>query len=270
MATYETSDESVVVVIGSGAGGGTLANELCQKGVNVVLLEAGKRQSTATYVNDEWASFGQLAWTDKRTTSGTWRVARDFPNLPAWTCKTVGGTTTHWAGSSLRIPRHRSTRPAPRVLRHAHRARRCRQGFRRGLLRQGRQGAAPEGARGVRRLQLHRDGAAAPQLAVDAASQWARELVRPGRTELPAAHDRFGLRHLRQAGAHVARNDHGGHRHRRVRQQSEARVHRRLRDGNSLPRPALHGCVPQSWGVGTRVHLGDGRVREHGRHVAGR
>ena len=106
MATYETSDESVVVVIGSGAGGGTLANELCQKGVNVVLLEAGKRQSTATYVNDEWASFGQLAWTDKRTTSGTWRVARDFPNLPAWTCKTVGGTTTHWAGASLRIQRH--------------------------------------------------------------------------------------------------------------------------------------------------------------------
>src|SRR5437667_261166 len=106
MATYETSDESVGVVIGSGAGGGTLANELCQKGVNVVLLEAGKRQSTATYVNDEWASFGQLAWTDKRTTSGTWRVARDFPNLPAWTCKTVGGTTTHWAGASLRIQRH--------------------------------------------------------------------------------------------------------------------------------------------------------------------
>ncbi|TMA12305.1 MAG: GMC family oxidoreductase, partial [Deltaproteobacteria bacterium] len=106
MATYETSDESVVVVIGSGAGGGTLANELCQKGVSVVLLEAGKRQSTATYVNDEWASFGQLAWTDKRTTSGTWRVARDFPNLPAWTCKTVGGTTTHWAGASLRLQRH--------------------------------------------------------------------------------------------------------------------------------------------------------------------
>src|SRR2546426_4078313 len=106
MATYETSDESVVVVIGSGAGGGTLANEVCQEGAPVVLLEAGKRQSTATYVNDEWASFGQLAWTDKRTTSGTWRVARDFPNLPAWTCKTVGGTTTHWAGASLRFQRN--------------------------------------------------------------------------------------------------------------------------------------------------------------------
>jgi choline dehydrogenase-like flavoprotein len=30
-------------------------------------------------------------------------VAKDFPNLPTWTCKTVGGTTTHWAGASLRF-----------------------------------------------------------------------------------------------------------------------------------------------------------------------
>jgi choline dehydrogenase-like flavoprotein len=106
MAKYELGDDSVVVIIGSGAGGGTLANELCQKGVNVVLLEAGKRESIDTFVNDEWASFLQLAWLDKRTTSGTWRVARDFPNLPTWICKTVGGTTTHWAGASLRIQEH--------------------------------------------------------------------------------------------------------------------------------------------------------------------
>jgi choline dehydrogenase-like flavoprotein len=39
----------------SGAGGGTLANELCQKGVKVVMLEAGKRESPATFINDEWA-----------------------------------------------------------------------------------------------------------------------------------------------------------------------------------------------------------------------
>jgi choline dehydrogenase-like flavoprotein len=104
--TYDRNDDSVVVVIGSGAGGGTLANELCQKGVKVVLLEAGKQQSIDSFVNDEWASFVQLAWLDKRTTSGTWRVARDFPNLPAWICKTVGGTTTHWAGASLRFQEH--------------------------------------------------------------------------------------------------------------------------------------------------------------------
>jgi choline dehydrogenase-like flavoprotein len=103
MATFDLSDDGVVVIVGSGAGGGTLANELCQKGVNVVLLEAGREESIDTYVNDEWASFAQLAWLDKRTTSGSWRIAKDFPNLPAWICKTVGGTTTHWAGASLRF-----------------------------------------------------------------------------------------------------------------------------------------------------------------------
>ena len=43
MAKIDMSDSSAVVVIGSGAGGGTLANELCQKGIKTVLLEAGKR-----------------------------------------------------------------------------------------------------------------------------------------------------------------------------------------------------------------------------------
>jgi choline dehydrogenase-like flavoprotein len=106
MTTYDLADDSVVVVIGSGAGGGTLANELAQKGIDVVLLEAGKEESPESFLNDEWASFFQLAWLDSRTTSGSWRVARDFAGLPAWICKTVGGTTTHWAGASLRIQEH--------------------------------------------------------------------------------------------------------------------------------------------------------------------
>src|SRR5882724_12410193 len=103
MPSFDMNDDSVVAIVGSGAGGGTLANELCQKGVKVVLLEAGARQSPSTFVNDEWKSFGQLAWLDTRTTSGTWRVAQDFSGLPAWICKTVGGSTTHWAGASLRL-----------------------------------------------------------------------------------------------------------------------------------------------------------------------
>ena len=41
-----------------------------------------------------------------RTTSGTWRVAHDFPNLPAWIVKSVGGSTVHWAGASLRFEEH--------------------------------------------------------------------------------------------------------------------------------------------------------------------
>jgi len=106
MPSFGFNDDSVVVIIGSGAGGGTLANELCQKGVKVVLLEAGARQSATTFINDEWKSFLQLAWLDPRTTSGTWRVAKDFAGLPAWICKTVGGSTSHWAGASLRFQPH--------------------------------------------------------------------------------------------------------------------------------------------------------------------
>ncbi len=106
MAKISMSDSSAVVVIGSGAGGGTLANELCQKGIKVILLEAGGRESPESFQNDEWGSFGQISWLDKRTTSGSWRVAKDFGGLPAWICKTVGGSTTHWAGASLRLQDH--------------------------------------------------------------------------------------------------------------------------------------------------------------------
>jgi choline dehydrogenase-like flavoprotein len=106
MAKYDLDDDGVVVVIGSGAGGGTLANELCQKGIQVVLLEAGGHESNDSFVNDEWGSFGQISWLDSRSSSGSWRVGKDFNGLPAWICKTVGGSTTHWAGASLRIQDH--------------------------------------------------------------------------------------------------------------------------------------------------------------------
>jgi choline dehydrogenase-like flavoprotein len=106
MAKFDLNDSGVVVIVGSGAGGGTLGNELAQKGVKVVILEAGPRIENQDFVNDEWDSFAQLAWSDTRTTSGSWRVAKDFPNLPAWIVKAVGGSTTHWAGASLRFDEH--------------------------------------------------------------------------------------------------------------------------------------------------------------------
>lgn len=103
MAKFDHDDDSLAVIIGSGAGGGTLGNELAQKGIKTVILEAGPRFEIADFVNDEWPSFAQLAWTDMRTTSGTWQIAHDFPNLPAWIVKAVGGTSIHWAGASLRF-----------------------------------------------------------------------------------------------------------------------------------------------------------------------
>lgn len=99
-------DDEAIVIIGSGAGGGTLAYELTDRGYSVVMLEAGPYLTPDDYVNNEWEAFNQMAWLDSRTASGSWRISRDFPNLPAWIVKAVGGTTTHWAGATPRFKAH--------------------------------------------------------------------------------------------------------------------------------------------------------------------
>jgi len=103
---FDLDDGSVVLIIGSGAGGGTLGNELAQKGIRTLILEAGPRIEREQHIDDERQSFAQLTWLDKRTTSGSCDLAKNYPNFPAWTCKVVGGTTVHWAGCSLRFQEH--------------------------------------------------------------------------------------------------------------------------------------------------------------------
>lgn len=102
MKSISRNDEAVVIV-GSGAGGGTLAYELTKAGIPCVLLEAGPFLKNEDYQNNEWEAFRQMAWLDPRTTSGSWRVSKDFPDLPAWLVKAVGGTTTHWSGATPRF-----------------------------------------------------------------------------------------------------------------------------------------------------------------------
>lgn len=91
---YDLSNESVVVVIGSGAGGGTLSNELAQKGIDVVCLEAGARLTFADIVNDPPLMNRRMGWHDERR------------GVPVWLCKTVGGTTMRWSGVSPRFLPH--------------------------------------------------------------------------------------------------------------------------------------------------------------------
>jgi len=104
--TFDQGDDSVVVIIGSGAGGGTLANELAQKGVNVVVIEAGPRRKIADFVNDEHAAYDMLTWHDRRTCTGNSPVVAKFPEAPTWVAKGVGGTTQHWAGQAVRFQEH--------------------------------------------------------------------------------------------------------------------------------------------------------------------
>jgi choline dehydrogenase-like flavoprotein len=99
-------NEAAVVIIGSGAGGGTLAHELCARGIDVVLLEAGRRIEAAEFRNDEMFAFGQLSWLDPRSISGDWEVAKLSPNMPAWTVKAVGGSTIHWGALAYRMQGH--------------------------------------------------------------------------------------------------------------------------------------------------------------------
>ena len=90
MAKFDYNDDSVVVIVGSGAGGGTLGNELAQKGVKVVCLEAGARLTLGDIKNDVGEMFMKLSWLDPRVGTGQLPAG-----LPAWICKTVGGTTVH-------------------------------------------------------------------------------------------------------------------------------------------------------------------------------
>src|SRR4051794_14940521 len=99
--TFDLKDDSVVVVVGSGAGGGTLSTELVRRGINVVCLEAAPRLGLTDIINDNGAMFNRLSWLDKRIGTGALNV-----DLPLWVCKTVGGTTVHWAGAALRFQDH--------------------------------------------------------------------------------------------------------------------------------------------------------------------
>ncbi|WP_022951770.1 GMC family oxidoreductase [Leucothrix mucor] len=103
---FDLNDDSLVVIVGSGAGGGTLSEELGKKGIRCVVLEAGKRFTNADIENDEWKMFGKITWLDKRETAGPTALTKNFPNLPAWIVKGVGGSTVHWAGVALRFQEH--------------------------------------------------------------------------------------------------------------------------------------------------------------------
>jgi len=93
-APFDLHDSSVVVVVGSGAGGGTISNELAQKGIDVVCLEAGSRLALSDVVNDPAAMQQKMGWLDQRL------------GAPTWLCKTVGGTTMRWSGITPRFLEH--------------------------------------------------------------------------------------------------------------------------------------------------------------------
>src|SRR5215472_6730144 len=103
---FDLDDDGLVLIVGSGAGGGTLGNELAQKGVQTLILEAGRRIEREEHVDGERRAFELFTWLDKRTASGSWGVTENSPGFPAFICKVVGGTTVHWSAVSLRFQNH--------------------------------------------------------------------------------------------------------------------------------------------------------------------
>ena len=79
---FDLNDDRVVVVIGSGAGGGTLSAELTAQGIDVVCLEAG---ATPVLEQNVPAVYGRTRWSDPRTVEGDLN-----PDMPVMIAKAVG------------------------------------------------------------------------------------------------------------------------------------------------------------------------------------
>jgi choline dehydrogenase-like flavoprotein len=94
MARYDDSFSVDLVIVGAGAGGGTLAQRLARRGWKVVVLESGPFwDPDVDWVSDEAGSH-RLYWTEDRVTGGSDPVELGKNNCGHG----VGGSMVHYAG----------------------------------------------------------------------------------------------------------------------------------------------------------------------------
>ncbi len=94
MARYDDSYPVDLVIVGAGAGGGTLAQRLARRGWKVVVLDAGPFwDPDEDWVSDEAGSH-RLYWTEERITGGSDPVELGKNNSG----RGVGGSMVHYAG----------------------------------------------------------------------------------------------------------------------------------------------------------------------------
>ena len=99
MRHYALTDEVDFLIVGTGAGGGTLACRLAEAGFSVVGLDAGPWfRPLEDFASDE-AEQTKLYWTDDRISTGGNPVQLGSNNSG----KAVGGSTVHFAMVSLRF-----------------------------------------------------------------------------------------------------------------------------------------------------------------------
>jgi choline dehydrogenase-like flavoprotein len=98
MRAYADDDEVDFAIVGTGAGGGTLACKLAEAGFRVVAFDAGPFwRPLEEFASDEEAQ-QKLYWTDQRVTGGTDPIQLGDNNSG----KSVGGSTVHFTMVSLR------------------------------------------------------------------------------------------------------------------------------------------------------------------------
>ena len=107
MRQYDEGDEVDFVIVGTGAGGGTLACKLAEAGFSVVAMDAGPYwRPLEDFASDETHQ-EKLYWTDERIVDGETPLKMGSNNSG----KSVGGSTVHFAMVSLRMrPEHLKAR----------------------------------------------------------------------------------------------------------------------------------------------------------------
>jgi choline dehydrogenase-like flavoprotein len=99
MREYPQNETVDFVIVGTGAGGGTLACRLAEKGFKVVALDAGAWwRPLEEFASDEMHQ-AKLYWTDERIVDGDDPLVLGANNSG----KAVGGSTVHFAMVSLRF-----------------------------------------------------------------------------------------------------------------------------------------------------------------------
>ncbi|GAA4761690.1 GMC family oxidoreductase [Stakelama sediminis] len=107
MREHDDADEVDFAIVGTGAGGGTLACKLAEAGFSVVAFDAGPYwRPLEEFASDETHQ-EKLFWTDQRIVDGNNPIKMGSNNSG----KAVGGSTVHFAMVSLRMrPEHFATR----------------------------------------------------------------------------------------------------------------------------------------------------------------
>jgi choline dehydrogenase-like flavoprotein len=99
MRAYDDQDNVDFVIVGTGAGGGTLACKLAEAGFSVLALDAGPFwRPLEDFASDEEEQ-SKLYWTDERIVDGENPLQLGSNNSG----KSVGGSTVHFAMVSLRF-----------------------------------------------------------------------------------------------------------------------------------------------------------------------